>query len=95
VGRAVIASIHPSFAVDLPQKRGNAVEDVCVVQGEGNDLAVMMLSLGDGTAASAAATHTVEFTRVVEGSGSGWALEQAKATVNLKVSDAWPVTCDV
>jgi hypothetical protein len=86
VGQAVIASIHPSFVVDFPQKRGSADDDVCVVQSEGQGLGVMMLSLGD-SAASATPVHSLEFTRVLEASGAGWLLEKARATVTLKVSD--------
>jgi hypothetical protein len=94
VGHALISSIHPSFVADLPQQRGSAVDDVCVVQTEGQGLGVMMLSVGDSPA-SGALMHSVDFTRVIEAAGPGWLLEKASATVTLKVSDVRLAVCCV
>lgn len=86
VGHAVTASIHPAFVADIPQQRSDAGGDVFVFQGEEQETGFMVLSLRGGPAAGAP-THSVEFTRVVEGDG-GWRLEQAKSNVALKVSSA-------
>ena len=64
--------------------------DVFVSQAEGQGLGVMMLSVGSAAAAAATAAtnakHSVEFTRVMEGEGGRWQVEQAKATVKLQVT---------
>lgn len=87
VGQAVVSSIHPAFDIELPHERGAAGSDVFVVQAEGHDLSVTMLSLGAaGGAAAAAPAHAIEFTRAVESVEVGWRLERARATVALKVS---------
>jgi hypothetical protein len=67
--------------------------DVYAVHAEGQELGITMLSLGGGvSAATAAPTHSVEFTRVVVAAEAGWRLEHAQASVALKVSD---VLCEM
>lgn len=88
VGKAVISSIRTAFEVELPQERGGTGSDVYVVQAEGHDLGVTMLSLGGGGSSTAAPAHTIEFTRAVEAAEGQWHLERAQATLALKVGDA-------
>ncbi len=93
VGQAVIASIRPSFVTDLPHYGAGGGGDVYAVHAEGQELGITMLSLAGGVgAATAAPTHSVEFTRVVVAAEAGWRLERAQASVALKVSD---VRCEM
>jgi hypothetical protein len=93
VGQAIIASIRPAFVTDLPHCGVGGGGDVYAVHAEGQELGITMLSLGGGvSAATAAPTHSVEFTRVVVAAEAGWRLEHAQASVALKVSD---VLCEM
>ena len=72
--------------VDIARGGEGVESDVFVSQAEGQGLGVMMLSVVSAAAAAAgSAKHSVEFTRVMEGEGGRWLVEQAKATVKLQV----------